>query len=211
MNWLFIGSSRSVLDTLPQARIDWPGAITVTANAGIELDPDPDYYFVVDQVAAVEYAERAYAAQRRGTHLVSLWRDSSHSREERRINGYDTLLRLPDHDAPTRLTWGKFHYTGPLAMEYALRHGATRLILVGCDGYTGEDDDYFSFQEFRKTKHAITRTEATDTIIRARTQELVRLWPEVPFVVYGNPVYQIDGENWQVINAASNHSGTRRQ
>lgn len=193
--WLFIGSSPSAPAGLALARRTHVIDRTITCNAGILLEPTPDVYLCIDHVACRRYADHAMAAASRGTHTVTLARDERALRE-RRLDQYAERLTLPGHGEPTRETWGSFRYSGPLCMEYALRHGASRLILVGCDGYRhGDAHDYFD-GEYRRP---INPRTATGEVVVPRTRRLCQLWPETQWTVYGSLAYAINEPNWHVV------------
>lgn len=196
MNWLHIGTSPSMLEYLPRARQENRIDVTITCNAGILIEPRPDFYAAVDFPSHRRFHEHARKAQEQGTHLITLKRVEA-SLKERNCHWYDEFLDLPN-GPPTREKWGEFRYTGPMCMEYAIRHGATTLILVGCDGYTGTND-YFDGWTDGKQEPAGVYQRMTCEVLRPAIQRLVRLWPEVQWLVYGNPVYAIQGENWRVV------------
>ena len=196
MNWLHIGTAPSVLEYLPRARQEQRIDVTITCNAGILLEPTPDYYAAVDFPSHRRFGEQARAAQQRGTHLFTLQRLPQALRD-RNCEWYDEFLDLPA-GPPTREKWGEFRYTGPLCMEYAIRHGATTMILVGCDGYTGKND-YFDGWTDGKQEPAGIYQRMTVEVLQPRFQQLVTLWPEVQWIVYGRPVYAIQGQNWRVV------------
>jgi hypothetical protein len=196
MNWLHIGTSPSVLEYLPRARLENRIDRTITCNAGIKLDPRPDYYACVDFPSQRMFNEHARAAQKGGTHLITLKRTAEALRK-RDCDWFDEFVDMPN-GPPTREKWGEFRYTGPMCMEYAIRHGASSLILVGCDGYTGKND-YFDGWTDGKQEPVGIYERMTVEVLQPAIQRLVSLWPEVQWLVYGRPVYAIRGDNWRVI------------
>lgn len=195
MNWLHIGTSPSVLDYLPRARQENRVDVTITCNAGIKLEPRPDYYAAVDFPSHRRFVEQAREAQRKGTHLITAQREPS-ALKDRDCDWYDEFLSFGS-GPPTREKWGEFRYTGPMCMEYAIRHGAMTLILVGCDGYTGTKDYFDGWTSGGDDPPGIYQ-RMTVEILQPAIQRLVRLWPEVTWIVYGRPVYAIQGDNWTV-------------
>lgn len=193
--WLFIGSSATAPEALRLARERHAIDCTITCNAGLALVPVPTVYVCVDHVASRRYYEQARYAAANGTHTVTIRRDERALRE-RQLDQYAERLTLPGHGEPTRETWGSFRYSGPLCMEYALRHGATRLVLVGCDGYRhGDAHDYFD----GKYRRPINPRTATGEVLVPRTRLLCRLWPETQWTVYGSLAYAINEPNWHVV------------
>jgi len=197
MNWLHIGSSPSVLEYLPRARQENRIDKTITCNAGILLEPRPDYYAAVDFPSQRRFVEQARAAQQNGTRLITMRREPQAMRD-RDCDWYDEFIVMPDGGPPTRDKWGAFQYTGPMCVEYAIRHGAKCVILVGCDGYTGVND-YFDGWNNDHADPNFRYERMTIHHLKPRLQQLARLFPEVQFLQYGDPVYAVDADNWRVI------------
>lgn len=196
MNWLHIGSSPSVVEYLPRARQENRIDRTVSCNAGILIEPRPDVYLSVDFPSNRRFAEQARTAQAAGTHLVTLRREPS-ALKARDCDWYDEFLELPPAGLLTRENWGAFRYTGPLSIEYAIRHGATTVILVGCDGYTGTND-YFDGWTDGKQEPAGVYQRMTVEVLQPALQRLATVFHDVQFIQYGRPVYAICGANWSV-------------
>ena len=66
MEWLMIGSSPTVVDTLPRVLAAVSDVKIITCNSGWKLWPTPDVYLVVDQIACANYVEAAKAVQSAG-------------------------------------------------------------------------------------------------------------------------------------------------
>jgi len=192
-----IGTSPTVVQTLPAVTVRHQFERVITCNGGLSLAPLTDVYIAVDMHAGRQFAAQARHAQRGGTRLVTLNRDARALRE-RDVDWYDEFLELGPGE-PSRATWGAFRYTGPLSLEYALRHDASSLVLVGCDGYRhGGSEDYFDGQQCARRNLATTAEQRTREALAPAFQARARLWPEVPIVQYGDPAFEIDSPNWEV-------------
>ena len=192
MRWLMIGTSPTVLQTLPIARQQGIGRI-ITCNGGLGVVPTPDVYIATDQIACQKYAPAARQAQQHGTRCVTLLRQKSALRD-RDCHWYDEFLELGTGE-PTAATWGCFQYTGPQTLEYALRNGATSVVMAGCDGYRYCDgNDYFDNQTLNPRPDGDPQ-QRTQCMAR-RYLQLARLFP-VPIIQYGDPVFDIDAPNWR--------------
>ena len=191
--WLMIGSSPSVLQTLPQFD-DFAGTV-ITCNAGIKLWPDPHYFAAIDQLATLQWHDLALAAQKRGTKLITLKR-GTRATKDRKIGHYDIHIQEGRGVEPTQSSWGCFRYTGPLCVEFACRYGAEAIHLIGMDGYRS-GNDYFDPETERRH---IKAPESSHNInhLQPRLQNLTSTWPDVQFIQHGNPCYTVSAPNWEI-------------
>lgn len=194
MRYLIVGSSPTVttsLSVLNRGDFD----CVITSNAGIDL-VEPDVYVCIDAVACAIHGQQARAAHANGARMVTLARDAM-SLKSRDVEWFDEFV-LVGKGEPTREAWGKFHFTGPFVLEYALRHGATSVTIIGCDGYRhGNAEDYYR-DDGSKTicsKRAYTRTME---VIGPAWMKLASLFPEVEITQIGDPLYDITADNWEV-------------
>lgn len=200
MNWLHIGTSPSVVKYLPVAKSEWQIDKVATCNRGLLIEPQPDVYVACDAYACVRFASLASKAQKRGTKCVTMYRKSRDAQERRNVEWYDEFLSLPPHGLSTRESYGAFRYTGPLTVEYAIRHGARRVILVGCDGYKPtEGPDYFDEESVRKSDgdRQVIHQRRTVEVLQPAFQHIANTWPDVQFVRYGEPCFTINAVNWE--------------
>lgn len=194
MTWLLIGSSASVIEALPLAQDRaYPCDRTITANRGIKLWPCPSVFVCIDMYATRMLEREARAAQATGTRLVTLQRVPDAQRE-RRCDFYDEFLPSPA-GPPTRAKWGEFKYSGPLCLEYACRNGATRVVLVGCDGYTGHGD-YFDGYQQTKTPVEDVPQKWTRDVLQPGFEAVARCFPDVKMERIGRPVFTVNAANW---------------
>ena len=191
MQWLMVGSSPSVLDTLPQVMLDLDNPTIITCNSGIKLC-EPHHYVCVDQYASHYYVSYAKEAQKRGCNLITLKRVPE-ALKARNVAFYDEFLEVQGHGVPSRSQYGEFVYSGPLTLEYACHNGATDVHIVGCDGYRW-NGDYFDPQTTRTERDVRELTKRTAMLFG----EIAHAWHDVKFVQYGNPVFDILQPNWEV-------------
>lgn len=196
--WVFIGSSPAaplhVDVVLPRLK---PSSV-ITANAGLKLVPTPDVYFCADRVACRRYSELARKAQEAGTKCVTMHRYRQ-ALEERNVHWYDEFI-INGVDPPTPQRWGCFNQSGPFAMEYACRQGATELHLLGCEGYAAHSyfDQNERGEEYTEPalRNKIADGETLKQLIKRMTMVL-QCFQHIPFYVYGEPCYTIDSPNWK--------------
>lgn len=131
----------------PESRVPSPETRLITTNAGLWLlwPNVPDVYFLTDQNACRQYVELAYAAQARGTYLVTLYRDRA-ALKSRGVDRFDELIcpvsTLPQNRV-TRWEFPYFVFSGAYCLTFALKQlrdeGGGRVILIGCEGYPPGD------------------------------------------------------------------------
>lgn len=194
MKWMFLGSSpaapRHVQEILPRLM----PCRTITTNAGIKLLPNPDVYFLSDQVACRNYIHLAKLAKEYcKTHFVTMHRYKQ-ALEARNVEWFDEFL-INGVDPPLPNRWGCYNQSGAMCLEYACRHGATEIHMLGCEGYSAIS--YFDQHE-RSTEFKIADAETTPQLIK-RTTMVVECFPAVSFYVYGNLQYHIPLTNWHAI------------
>lgn len=191
MRWVFVGSSPiapdHVASVLPRLR----PCTTITCNAAIKLF-DPDVYFLADQVACRRYSRLAKAAKERGpVHLVTMKRDRP-ALEMRNVQWFDEFLQN-GVDPPQTNRWGAYNMSGAVCLEYACRHGATELHLLGCEGYA-DGAAYFDQHE-RDTEFRTAGADSTPHLV-TRTTMVVECFHHVQFYAYGPLRYSIPLPNW---------------
>lgn len=198
--WVFIGSGPSapmhVDCILPKLR----PCKTITTNAGLKLLPNPDVYFCADRIACQRYHDLARKAQAQGTWMVTLHRHSS-AIKERRVEWYDEFI-VNGVDPPLENRWSAFNQSGAFCLEYACRHGATEVHILGCPGYSDErsyfdQEDRLELHLHPNLRHKIADSETNKQFIK-RTTFVVECFRNVRFVAYGTLNYTIDQVNWHV-------------
>lgn len=169
--WLALGGGPSAAAGLRACRALAPRVITT--NAGLEIVPAPDMYFLSDQVACRLYRELARAAQRRGAHLVTLARLPS-AIAARGVGFFDEFL-------PEAPPYRPFRLSGVRCVQYAAEQGAATIYLAGHDGYA--------------TGPSAAKTVA---VIAPEMQALAAQYPQTAFVCLGAPLYSVESPNWRV-------------
>lgn len=193
--WLLLGSSPSVTDTLFRAREENPVDYTITCNSGIELDPNPTVYLCVDPKASTVYEVDARRAQSNGTRLVTIKREKL-SMAGTKTDFYDEFLDLPEkYDDFNGISMTKYRYSGPTCIQYAIVRGATKVVIVGCDGYTGHND-YFNGK--LPGYNRVSPEWRTENILKLGLNNIAAVCRKVQFIQYGKPLYRIDLPNWEV-------------
>lgn len=198
MRWTFIGSGPSAPAQVDCLLPRISPCRTITTNAGLKLLPNPDVYFLADRVACQRYMPMVRKAKETGTHLVTMHRFTN-ALLERGVEWFDEFV-INGVDPPLPNRWGCFNQSGPFAMEYACRKGATELHLLGCEGYA-DGSAYFDEAD-RKEEHLpdYLRHKVADSKtcaqLQKRMQMVVSCFADVAFFVYGRTHYQIEGRNW---------------
>lgn len=191
MRWLHIGTSPTVKETLPHVRQEFQFDKIMTCNRGLLLEPFPDVYLATDMKVGKLHEKDARTAQAKGTRLVTLQRNEQ-SLIQRRMHFYDEFITEGRSD-PTRADWGMFRLTGPMCLEYACRNGAKEIVMVGCDGYRGEAQDYFDDCWRDKRPGCEHRTQ----ILHMAFGLVANCFDDVRFIRYGKPLRNVDARNWE--------------
>lgn len=198
--WLHIGSSPTVTRTLPCVMAEWQFDKVITCNAGIKLYPVPDVYVAIDGIASVNYEQQARHAQENGATLVTLYRACEKARHDRKVDHYDEQIEINPHnkDKFTGTDYTQFRFTGPFCLQYAVLHGATTVVIVGCDGWTGRHDYFDEADGHVVQQDGDLLEKCTKRRLVPAFRSLAENSPDVRFVQYGFPLYEIGFPNWEV-------------
>ena len=142
---------------------------SITCNAGIRL-LRPDVYVLFDAAACPVYRDEAYAARVEGTWLVTLLR-LGQALADRGVLDFDEFIAIEGYTSGRldRSHWYNLVLSRPYTWQYALHRGATRLILVGNEGYPpGHPCHRFS-----------------EKFLQPMLAQAVELWPETEFEFCG--------------------------
>jgi len=198
--WIMIGTAPSVERTLERVKRIAPDAITITTNGGIRVEPLPAFYVLVDQVACEYYKSDARTAFWGGSYLVTLKRDPD-ALKRRGVDWFNEFVEIPrEKSKPHRGGYGSFRFSGPFCLEYACNHGARTIHLVGFDGYRFQGD-YVHADNPGRIGPKDPKTEGllrTKDILEPACNDIARAWSNVQFVQYGEPVFEVDADNWRV-------------
>ncbi len=196
--WLSLGCSPTAPEGLERARADFDIDTTITTNAGIELIPQPDYLLSFDTISAHKYAEKWNLARARGTMLVTFV-DWVHGMTTMGVSGFDVTIRRSHKDViefkqqeiPTK------GHSGMIATHFAAMR-ATRVILVGQDGYApGRPDHWYDSHTPNWTDEK--REENLRKIVQPFYRRLAVVFPGVEFIQYGRPNFDVGEPNWRVV------------
>jgi hypothetical protein len=178
--WLCLGCSPQALENL--SRVDGQYDISITCNKGIEL-LEPDYYFLWDTPSCELYAQRAKTLT--GTTRITMAQEAG-LLKRRNIHWFDELVCNFKRYEP-------FQFSGLWCLEYACRHFADTVLMVGMDGYqyAGEHFNCFIPERHRRYNKA-------GLLLESCTRTIVNKYPDVSFRLYGNPTYSLVAENFCV-------------
>lgn len=191
---IVIGSSPSVRQGYPLARDRWPDALTVTCNRGLQIEPNPDFYFLSDMLACQLWAEDARQASKRGkTQRVTLRRDPQ-AMKTRSVGDFEVVIREGHPYEP-------FQLSGWWCVEFAVRmlHART-VVLVGMDGYEPncQNQDYFAGAYHHAPNDGLQK-DLTRTVVEPLGRRVVTKYPQVSFVILGAPWYTINSKNFTLV------------
>lgn len=205
--WIVVGSSPGVEEIFDATLAAYPGATTITCNAGVNLffacAPErvaPDYYWLSDFKACGSYRRAARTARAMGTRVVSFHRDSEQALAERGITRDDLLIRVDEPQGLPRFTPGKYvmsGLSGTLCVQFALNHGASRVVLIGHDGYRSSTNGLV-VDNFDGRTGKPGSWEHNERFIRPLLQSCIQTCPGVEFIQYGKPLYALEGPNYRL-------------
>lgn len=130
--WIVVGSGRSLLD-LPSRKSIWSRYITIACNRAIEAVP-ADYWAWVDRVHYERSKWHPHAASAKQVYPSVSGLELSGQGAFR----YEIARRLPCGDSELYLYGG----TLTVALHFALRQGAERVIFLACDAWSPGQDRY---------------------------------------------------------------------
>lgn len=195
LTWIVLGSSHLACEAYATARRICYDAQVVTCNRGLELEPDPDFYFLSDQVACQLWAPAGKLASKRGrTKTVTLRRDAQ-AMKMRMVDDFDLVVREGHPYEP-------FQMSGLWCVEFAIRFGgATRVLICGCDGYRAGIgvDDYFPGASRIADVEGLGKN-LTAKVVDPLTNRIVAKYPHVSFYCIGDPCYLVERPNWTVLS-----------
>jgi hypothetical protein len=167
--------------------------VTITSNGGIFIVNNPTYYFLSDSTACKLYGEHAKTAARMGTQCVTLIRDHL----PLKLRGIDWFPIMVQEGHP----YEPFQLSGIWCAEHAARSGATRVVLVGMDGYDPDPQKQHYFFQSTIPDMGIHNIGHNRRIIHPKMNIVVPKYPEVQWVLYGEPMYSVEASNWTVRGA----------
>jgi hypothetical protein len=192
--WIVLGSSPLARTAYQQAKARNDGVAVITANRGLQIEHDPDFYFLSDSKACELWAEDGRQATKRGrTKTVTLRRDP-HAMRERKVADFTLLVKEGPPFEP-------FQLSGLWCVEFAVQVGhASQVILCGMDGYDRSKGvgDYFAGST-RIPEFEGAGKDLTDSVVEPLTNRIVSKYPGVNFQCWGQPCYVVNRPNWVII------------
>jgi hypothetical protein len=191
---IVLGSSPLGRAAYAVARRDYPDAPVITCNRGLQIEPNPDFYFLSDMVACELWAEDARQASKRGkTQRVTLRRDPQ-AMKTRSVGDFEIVIREGHPYEP-------FQLSGWQCVEFAVRVVQARtVVLVGMDGYAHgcKTQDYFAGAYHHAPNDGLQK-DLTRTVVEPLANRVVAKYPEVRFECRGEPCYSVKLPNWAVV------------
>lgn len=202
--WLVVGSGPSAATFIDPALSDEPDH-TITCNAGYRILANPHYYLLYDTDALNTYADEVPRLRREhGTTFVGTFLYGKQLRMKMAALNPDILIPFKTPPAgkpayrPTAPWYTPFIFAGSLMVQFAIRHGAKRLLLIGLEGYrtsrNRREIDYFDGRE-----GSPLQGQWTSEVYGPGMQAIANAHPDVTFRFYGEPAYAIAGPNVEVI------------
>lgn len=161
----------------------------------------PGFYFINEQGALWKHANKLSEARQLGTQVIladHLYQVIRQRKGPAYSYPCDMFLKLyPISCYKSWRIWVLGLYVpmcgGGMALQWAINHGATEVHMVGMEGYTG-GADYFAGQAGTDDGPAYNKQVYVPFLQRVISQR-----PQVQFTVYGNPSYELQGDNVTLI------------
>jgi len=202
--WAVLGSSPLAPQALEAARAEFDVDFLVTTNAGILLEPRPDFYFLNDQEACRRYMDQAKEAADHGCHCFAFLREPG-ALAQRGVAWMPQFIRMSNAAVEKfeRNEYPGAGYSGNYIAQFACMRGAKRVLLCGQDGYLA--DCAQTADDWRGERYGwsdVRRNGALYNVIQPFFRRLAVIWPEVEFVQYGRPNFQVGEPNWRVVEVS---------
>ncbi len=192
--WLILGAGvRAVTDYLLAKQRNKNIDVVATANSGIIIEPNPSFVWLSDAKAIDIYYQPVADAVDRGSRLLTI-ADAVLKRPFVEASAYSIFnypLTEQTEWTPGLMVNGKT--SGCALVQFAVNHGAEKVILVGMSGYKSggghTHKDYF---------HGKAGSVNNDKTMRGYgpvLQSVIDQCPDVIFEFYGKPNYDWKGEN----------------
>jgi hypothetical protein len=183
---------------LPLAQADYSDATTITTNYGIHL-LTPDFYFLTDFRACHKFSELSKEVQKsHGTKVVTLKRKPS-AMEARKIDHADIVLELVRHCGYDLNAYSDCQLSGLFCLQFAIRNGADTIAAVGHEGYeTSKNKGKPYWYETPEEASVFAHQRLTTNVIGPFWRDIVEAHPDVTFHLYGNPKFEISGDNIRI-------------
>ena len=164
---------------------------TITCNSGVKWLRTPDYLFLIKQGAPEHIWEFAIEAQTRGTKVVTPPGNISVPFAD--IHIYNSTKKHGSD--PHRGGYGRIKTSGPACLEFACNNGAERILLAGATGYPLQLPVYFDRDA---PEWSYNKSPSSNKYMGEATTKICRVWDDVEFVCFGQPLFEVDAPNWRV-------------
>lgn len=189
---IVLGSSPLVREAYATARAEWPDALTVTCNRGLDVEPQPNFYFLSDMTACRLWSAAGKAAAKRGKTMTVTLRRDAQAMKMRTVEDFDLVVREGHPFEP-------FQLSGLWCFEFAIRVlAAQHVILCGMDGYRPAVGviDYFPGAVQLPEAQGLGK-DMLDSVIQPLTDRLAAKYPNVSVTIVGEPCFRVPA-NWSV-------------
>lgn len=198
-DWLVVGAAPTIhraMEIMPSR--DYT---IISANSGLKLFPQSNYWSCYDwKFSRAHYELSRKCRREHGTKLVTISRPNKEYLTEHLMSDFDVFCDVEDApEQPTLTRYGKPAYSGQLATEFACRNGATRIVLIGMDGYRPTNNYFDEGEVARPEMQDWFLEQMVKERIQPRMQALAVLYPMIEFLQIGNPVYYVNAANWKVV------------
>lgn len=194
--WLILGSSVGAERWYGQAKA--LADVRCTCNGGITVESEPDWYWLTDPHAIERHLETARAASQRGVRIIT-------SRQSAKAKG--ELVRLAhttlDYARRFEQRWRRGEYvngrtSGCFLVQFAINNGAKRVLLVGMEGYKSRENEVVT--DYFDGRDGLASHGDTMHYYVPMMRSIIEQCPDVEFVFYGHPNYDVAAPNVTVVN-----------
>lgn len=201
--WLVAGSSESAVDWFDHALCD--ADVSITTNGGLFLwmadDHCPDWYFLSDNKACELFRRYVPRMRRMGMKLATPRRKEC-AMQARGVADADEFITMREAaEDPPRYDHERYvhsRFSGTICTQFALKHGADRIVWIGMDGYKStpahiQQETFDGRMGKQQGKHT------THNVIQPFYQSCIDQNPGVQFVMAGKPRYELSGHNFKLV------------
>ena len=206
-SWIVVGSSPSVTDYFQRVvQNHLSESTTITCNAGILLFEDwnfyPDHYLLIDGETVRLFLPQIEMMRAKQVNLITSKAQIDGLVASGLEGGVHELIEYEPAETSefVRGRYVNVRMSGLFACQYAIMNGARKVVLVGMDGYTGPGGYEPTLATF-DGRLGLNGLRTTLGHIAPFVQSMVTACPDVEFVQYGEPKYEISGGNYHLVGA----------
>lgn len=187
--WLVLGSSVSAPAEYERAKTF--ADVVITANRGVKIEPNPDWYWCTDHVALQRYLPLIEPGMANGTKLITtefaIARNGRYAPNLREIA--DVMLDYPTA-FNTNFEPGSYvngRASGSMILQFAVNQRPDRILMVGMEGYQSTAShiqvEYFDGERGAAKCKALMNTYGP------LVQSVIDQSPEIQFLFFGELHY----------------------